>query len=168
MNVWPNASPPTSVTGVAEWRKAGRLCAPNTIAMNGISSKKIPIDAAVTTARPTSFFEPRTSSAKLIPLSYPFTENNAVASAVTIRLTPIADTPVVPVGPTGWLRIDHGWCQWLNPATASAPTTISSIARQTPVNQALNLIFSRHTSVTRIIPKPETSLVEMPESSACT
>ena len=99
--------------------------------------------AAVTTARPTSFFEPRTSSAKLIPLSYPFTENRAVASAVTIRPVPIADTPVVPVGPTGWLRIDSGWCQWLNPATASAPTTISSIARQMPVNQALNLICIR-------------------------
>src|SRR5215831_652977 len=129
---------------------------------------KIAITAAVTTARPTSAREPRTSSAKLIPLSYPSTENKAVARAVSMRLTPIADTPLVPLATTGWLRIDRGCCRCVKPATASAPTTSSSSARQTPVNQALNLIFSRHTRVTRIIPNPEASLVEMPELSACT
>jgi len=80
----------------------------------------------------------------------------------------MADTALVPLAATGWLRIDHGCCQCENPATASAPTMISSMARQTPVNQALNLIFSRHISVTRIIPKPEASRVEMLALSACT
>jgi hypothetical protein len=80
----------------------------------------------------------------------------------------MADTAVVPLAATGWLRIDSGCCRCVNPATASAPTTISSSARQIPVNQALNLIFIRHTRVTRIIPNPEASLVGMPELSACT
>src|SRR5579875_735097 len=64
--VWPNDDRTTSVSGVLECRNAGRLLAPRLTPMKGMSSNTMPMDAAMTTARPTPDAEPSVSSEKLI------------------------------------------------------------------------------------------------------
>src|SRR3954453_3947537 len=65
----PNALWMTSVSGVEDARKPWRSGAPNTLAMNGTSSHRIPMIAAPTTALPICAAEPSVSSEKLIALS---------------------------------------------------------------------------------------------------
>src|SRR3954454_25275283 len=62
----PNALWMTSVSGVSEVRKPFRSGAPNTVAMNGTISHRIPMAAAITTALPTWAAEPSVSSDQLM------------------------------------------------------------------------------------------------------
>jgi hypothetical protein len=73
--------------------------------MNGMISNTIPIDAASTTALPTLDASPSVSSEKLIALSYPFTENKAVANAAMIALVATGPIPFVPAATWGWVNV---------------------------------------------------------------
>src|SRR5205085_7940595 len=85
LKVEPNAAPTTSVSGVLDDRKEASDAAPKTMAMNGTTSKTMPMVAAVTTAWPTCAADPAVSSEKLMALSYPLTEKSALTMAATIK-----------------------------------------------------------------------------------
>ena len=117
-NVWPNASPPTSVTGVAECRNARQVVGAEDDRDEREQLEEDP-DGRRGHHGPADFrLRAEDLLGEVDPAVVPVHREQRRGQrgddqARADRRTP----PVVPFGTTGWLRIDSGCCQWVNPAT---------------------------------------------------